>query len=285
MKRANPSWGRNQFTRRDFIAATSGLCGMATVTTIGNAAPINAKAPSTTPTEISGVRVLTFDVFGTVVDWRGSIIREGEEWGKAKRLHVNWGKFADRWHAGNPTLEDEIRKGTVPWMTADAEHRLVLDEVLKEFGITGLTEEEKDHWNRVYHRLTPWPDAVTALTRLRKKYIVAPLSNGNVSCLVDMAKSDGLPWDMILSAELFHRNKPDREVYLGAADLLGCKPSEVMHVAAHVADLKAARTCGLRTAFVSRPLENGPGGKADSPAGESFDVVARDFPDLAVKVA
>ena len=178
-----------------------------------------------TPSSLAGVKALAFDVFGTVVDWRGSIVREGAKWGKAKGLNVDWGKFADRWRAGYAPAMDKVRKGTLPWMKLDALHRLILDELLPEFHIEGLTEAEKDHWNRVWHRLTPWPDAVAGLARLRKKFVLATLSNGNVSLLVEMAKAAGLPWDTVLSAELFHHYKPDREVYLGAADLLGCQPA------------------------------------------------------------
>ena len=236
------------------------------------------------PTNPSGVKALVFDVFGTVVDWRGSIIREGTEWGKAKGLQIDWAKFADRWRAGYGPSMEKVRTGALAWMKIDTLHRLILDELLKEFNITSLSEAEKDHWNRVWHRLTPWPDSVAGLTRLKQKFVLATLSNGNVALLVDMAKSAGLPWDAVLSAELFHHYKPDREVYLGAADLLGSKPAEVMMVAAHVGDLKAARGCGLRTAFVSRPLEYGPAGNADSAAAESFDVVASDFLELAMKL-
>jgi 2-haloacid dehalogenase len=237
-----------------------------------------------TPASPPGVKALTFDVFGTVVDWRGSIIREGTAWSKAKGVQVNWAEFADRWRAGYGPSMDKVRTGAMPWMKIDALHRLILDDLLKQFKITGLTEDEKDHWNRVWHRLTPWPDAVPGLTRLKTKYVLATLSNGNVSLLVDMAKSAGLPWNAVLSAELFRHYKPDREVYLGAADLLGCKPGEVMMVAAHSGDLTAAQKCGLRTAFVSRPLEYGSARKGDSPATESFDVVAADFLELAAKL-
>lgn len=232
-----------------------------------------------------GVKALAFDVFGTVVDWRGSIIREGAEWGRAGSLQVDWAEFADRWRAGYGPSMDKVRRGTLPWMKLDALHRIILDDLLQEFHVTGLTEAEKDHWNRVWHRLTPWPDAVEGLARLKEKYALATLSNGNVSLLAEMAKSAGLPWNVVLSAELFRHYKPDRKVYLGAADILGCKPAELMMVAAHPGDLLAAHSCGLRTAFVPRPLEYGPAGKADSPGGESFDVVARDFLELAAKMA
>ncbi|HMD30672.1 MAG TPA: haloacid dehalogenase type II [Candidatus Acidoferrales bacterium] len=231
-----------------------------------------------------GVKALTFDVFGTVVDWRGSIIREGGEWGRAKGLQVDWARFADRWRAGYPPAMDKVRKGVLPWMRLDQLHRLILDDLLTEFSIAGLTEEEKNHWNCVWHRLTPWPDAVEGLTRLKRKFIISTLSNGNVSLLAEGAKFGGLPWDVVLSAELFHHYKPDPEAYLGAADLLGCQPPEVMMVAAHPSDLKAAHACGLRTAFVSRPLEQGPGKEPASPTGERFDVTARDFLELAEKL-
>jgi len=216
------------------------------------ATPVALRAAVSTP-----IKALVFDVFGTAVDWRGSIIREGAQWGKAKGIEIDWAKFADRWRAGYGPSMDKVRKGALPWMKLDALHRLILDQLLEDFQITGLTEAEKDRWNRVWHRLSPWPDAVAGLGKLRNKYIIATLSNGNVSLLVEMAKNAGLPWDTVLSAELFHHYKPDREVYLGAADLLGCQPAEVVMVAAHPDDLRAAANCGLRTAFVPRPLEHG----------------------------
>jgi len=237
-----------------------------------------------TPSNPFGVKALTFDVFGTVVDWRGSIIREGIQWGQTKGPHVDWAKFADGWRAGYGPSMEKVRNGSLPWMKLDQLHRLILEDLLTEFSITGLSEEEKNDWNRVWHRLTPWPDAVEGLTRLKRKFVVSTLSNGNISLLVDLAKFRGLPWDMVLSAELFHHYKPDREVYVGAADLLGCKPAEVMMVAAHPNDLKASHAWGLRTAFVSRPLEYGPGMEVASGTCEPFDVAARDFLELADKL-
>jgi 2-haloacid dehalogenase len=231
-----------------------------------------------------GVKAVAFDVFGTVVDWRGSIIREGAEWAAKTGLRIDWAKFADRWRAGYSPTMDKVRKGTLPWTKLDALHRIILDELLGEFQITGLGEEEKESWNRVWHRLTPWLDSIPGLTQLKQKYVLATLSNGNVSLLVNMAKHAGLPWDVVLSAELFRHYKPDREVYPGAAELLGCEPSEVMMVAAHVGDLNAAQACGLRTAFVSRPNEYGSSGKADTASGEQFDVAALDLLDLAEKL-
>jgi 2-haloacid dehalogenase len=241
------------------------------------ATPMALRPATDTP-----IKALVFDVFGTVVDWRGSIIREGAGWGKAKGIEIDWAKFADGWRAGYGPSMDKVRKGSLPWMKLDGLHRIILDQLLEEFHIPGLSEADKDHWNRVWHRLAPWPDAVGGLAKMRKKYILATLSNGNVSLLVEMAKNAGLPWDTVLSAELFHHYKPDREVYLGAADLLGCQPAEVVMVAAHPDDLKAAANCGLRTAFVPRPLERGPGKPA--PAAGGFDFVAKDFVDLAAKL-
>ena len=232
-----------------------------------------------------GLKALAFDVFGTVVDWRGSIIRAGAEWARNTSLHVDWAKFADRWRAGYGPAMDKVRNGTLPWMKLDALHRMILDDVLAEFQITGLSESDKDSWNQVWHRLTPWPDSISGLARLKQKYVLTTLSNGNVSLLVDMAKHAGLPWDAVLSAELFHHYKPDREVYLGAAGLLGCKPAEVMMVAAHVGDLKAARACGLRTGFIYRPNEFGPSVQADTAGREEFDVAALDLLDLAQKLS
>lgn len=228
-----------------------------------------------------GVKALAFDVFGTVVDWRSSIIRDGKALGKAKGLHVDWAKFADRWRAGYGPAMNRVRKGELGWTKIDALHRMILDDLLIEFGVQGLSEEEKVRFNEVWHRLDPWPDSVAGLTRLKKRYLIATLSNGNTSLLANMAKWGKLPWDVVLSAEMAKHYKPDREVYLMAADYLGCKPGELMMVAAHIGDLRAARQAGLKTAYVPRRLERGPGGKADPPDPD-FDVVAKDFVALAV---
>jgi 2-haloacid dehalogenase len=200
---------------------------------------------------LQNVKALTFDVFGTVVDWRGSIIREGRTLGEQKGFDIDWAKFADAWRAGYGPAMNRVRQGELPWMKIDALHRLILDELLIEFGIDGLTEEEKDHFNRAWHRLDPWIDGITGLGSLRRRYTLATLSNGNVSLLVNMAKRAGLPWDCVLSAELAKHYKPDPEVYLMAADLLGLKPEEVMMVAAHKGDLHAAQAVGMKA--TSRP--------------------------------
>lgn len=232
---------------------------------------------------IFGIKALTFDVFGTTVDWRGSVIRETEVWGNARGLEIDWPRFADRWRAGYAPAMDQVRKGQLPWMNLDQLHRKILDKLFAEYKIDGLSETEKEHFNKIWHRLHPWPDSVAGLTRLKTKFILSTLSNGNVSLLVDMAKFGGLPWDAVLSAEIFKHYKPDPETYLGAAEMLGCKPQEVMMVAAHPSDLRAAQNVGLRTAFVPRPREHGDR-NPDATTDTDFDVIASDFIDLAEKL-
>jgi 2-haloacid dehalogenase len=231
------------------------------------------------------VKALLFDVFGTVVDWRGSIIEEGKTWRPGfDWTGVDWANFADRWRAGYMPSMDKVRRGEIPWANLDQLNRALLDDLLREFHIEDVAEEERDHWNRVWHRLKPWPDSIAGLTRLKKKYLIAPLSNGHVALLANMAKHAGLPWDLILSAELSRHYKPDREAYLSSVNLLGLQPEEVMMCAAHSVDLKAARGCGLRTGFIARPNEFGPGGATDTARPGDFDVVASDIEDLATKL-
>jgi len=228
---------------------------------------------------MNGQRALAFDVFGTVVDWRGSIIRELEEFGGSHGLQRDWPTFADDWRAGYGPAMDRVRRGELPWTRIDDLHRMILDDLLGKAGITAVVDADIDHLNRAWHRLDPWPDTVAGLTRLKEKFTITTLSNGNMSLLTNMAKRAGLPWDCVISAELFHHYKPDREAYLGCADLLGVPPDQLMLVAAHPSDLSAARAAGLRTAFVARPLEHGPPARAARVA--EFDVMATDFLDLA----
>ena len=230
------------------------------------------------------VKALVFDVFGTAVDWRGSIIAEGRALGRAHGVKVDWEAFADAWRAGYAPAMDRVRRGELPWASIDVLHRMILAQVLANFGIDGLTEDEKDEFNRVWHRLKPWPDSVHSLARLKKRYTVATLSNGNMALLVNMAKHGGLPWDCVLSAELFHHYKPDREVYLGASRLLGVRPRELMMAAAHKSDLDAAAAAGLRTAFVQRPMEFGDPAKEDLTPEKRFDLNVKDFGELAAKL-
>ena len=236
-----------------------------------------------TSTAFSGApKALAFDVFGTVVDFRGTIVREVTALAAAKNIVIDAGAFADAWRAGYQPAMHRVRTGELPWLRIDALHRIILDGLLDRFGLSTLTEAERVHLNLVWHRLDPWGDAVAGLVRLKQRFVITTLSNGNFSLLTDMAKRAGLPWDCIISAELFRHYKPDPETYLGAADLLGLAPDELMLVACHPSDLRAAADAGLRTGYVARPLEFGAAAGASPVVGEDeFDLVATDFIDLA----
>ena len=229
-------------------------------------------------------KALAFDVFGTVVDWRSSIIGELEEFGRNHGVDADWPAMADRWRNGYAPAMNRVRGGELPWTRIDDLHRMILDELLAEAGVTSIGEDDLDHLNRAWHRLDPWQDSVAGLTRLKDRFVITTLSNGNVSLLTNMAKHAGLPWDCVISAELFHHYKPDPEAYLTAARLLGLPPGQVMMVAAHAKDLGAAKRVGFRTAFIPRPLEYGPDRETDTESEHEVDVVASDFIDLAVKL-
>ena len=228
-----------------------------------------------------GVRALVFDVFGTVVDWHGSVAREVRNLAKEKGVRVNAVKFAKAWRAGYRPAMDRVMRGEMPFQKIDVIHRAILEEVLAKFKITTLTEEEKVHLNLVWHRLKPWPDSVRGLKRLKSKFVIGTLSNGNTSLLVNMAKFGGLPWDCVFSSDTFNLFKPDPGMYLGAADRLDLKPSEVMMVAAHKGDLRAAAQQGLKTAFVKRPHEHGRNNNPDLASERDFTVNTESFLDLA----
>ena len=237
----------------------------------------------------SAIKALAFDVFGTVVDWRGSIIREGTALGASKRLAVDWPALADAWRAGYQPAMQRARSGEIAWTNIDTLHRGILAELIPRFGLETLTEPERDDLNRVWHRLAPWPDTLAGLRKLKRDFIIATLSNGNLSLLVEMAKRARLPWDAVLSAELMQHYKPDPEVYQGAARLLGIERHELLMVAAHPSDLRGAARAGLRTAWVQRPFEYGPNPERKPPPDalpdDRFDVVASDFLDLAQRLA
>jgi 2-haloacid dehalogenase len=265
--------------RREFLASGSGALVAAafTRTTAFAALPPSQELSD----RIRGVRAMTFDVFGTVVDWRTSITREGEAVGRAKGIEADWTAFADDWRGGYGPAMGRVRRGELGWTKIDDLHRMILDELVPKYGLESLTEAELDDLNRAWHRLTPWPDTVEGLTRLRTRYVLASLSNGNVALLVNMAKNAGIPWDAVLSAELARHYKPDPEAYLTAADLLGLEPEQVMMVAAHKGDLRASARLGFRTGYVPRPTELGPGVERDLTPDPDFDVVATDFNDMA----
>jgi 2-haloacid dehalogenase len=223
------------------------------------------------------VRALVFDVFGTVVDWRGGVVRQ------VRRLLpvVDAEALADAWRGRYVPSMDRVRRGERPWTSLDDLHRASLDELLTEFAVPGVPEAVRAELVLAWHRLDPWPDAVEGLTRLKARYVIASLSNGNVALLVDMAKHGGLPWDTVLSAELFGHYKPDPEVYDGAARLLGLPPERVLMVAAHVSDLAAARARGLRTAYVHRPREHGPAATPPPETDPEADVSVASLTELA----
>jgi 2-haloacid dehalogenase len=228
------------------------------------------------------VRALIFDVFGTVVDWRTSLIDELTAWSAARGIAADWTALVDAWREAYVPSMNAVRKDpSRGFLKLDILHRRSLDMLIERFRIEGLTEADRDHINRGWHRLNPWPDSVGGLSRLRRKFIISPLSNGNVALLTNMAKAAGLPWDLIMSAELFNHYKPDAETYLGACRLLSLDPGQVMMVAAHNNDLRAARSHGLLTAFVARPMEYGPRQKVDFKAEEDWTIVVDDFGQLA----
>lgn len=227
------------------------------------------------------VKALTFDVFGTVVDWRSSVAREVRSLARSKGLTVDAEGFADAWRARYQPAMSKVRDGEIDWMILDELHRMNLDELLDAFSISGLDEAEKDHLNKAWHRLDPWPDSVAGLKRLKTRYILATLSNGNVALIVNMAKYAGLPWDAVLGAEIARHYKPQAEAYRITAERLGLAPDQCMMVAAHNDDLVHAAEVGFRTAFVLRPTEHGPEQTIDLKAEHDFDVVAEDFLDFA----
>lgn len=222
-------------------------------------------------------RVLVFDIFGTVVDWHGSIVRE------LQALHpsVDANAFALAWRAGYQPAMEAVRSGGRGFVKLDVLHREILDGLLPRFGLAQLDEAARAELNRVWHRLAAWPDSVAGLARLKSRFTIASLSNGNIGLLTDMAKHAGLPWDCVLSAEVFRAYKPDPRVYLGVADVFDVAPVEVMLVAAHHDDLAAARACGLQTAYIERPIEFGPAQPKDVSPQPGNRLHARDLLHLA----
>ena len=275
MRRSMAAVSRRGFLQAGAFAIVGGELGARAMAAGG------AQTGGSVNPQLASVKALVFDTFGTVVDWRTSVTQEVEALAKRKGFAVDGAKFADAWRAGYGPSMNRVRRGELPWTKLDGLHRMTLDKILVDFHISGLSAAETDALNHAWHRLRPWPDAVAGLTRLKKRFIIAPLSNGNISLMTDLAKYSKLPWDCILGAELVRHYKPDLEVYQSAADILDLKPAEVMMVAAHLGDLRGAKQVGLRTAFVPRPLEYGPTGKPDLKGDASLDVSAKDFNDLA----
>ena len=235
------------------------------------------------------VKAITFDVFGTLVDWYGSLVREGESLGNRTGLEVDWHRLALEWRAGYGPAMQKVNEGIVPWGSIDLLHSQILEDLLPRFGMASLSPGDVQEFNLAWHRLSAWPDVQAGLARLRARYILAPLSNGNMSLLVDLARFNNWNWDCVLSSELAGRYKPDPAVYQIAAKLLGLAPEEVLMVAAHASDLEGARGAGLRTGFLSRPLEFGQNAEASrreqaNAQLQGFDLYISDLDDLAVQL-
>ena len=225
----------------------------------------------------ANTHVLAFDIFGTVVDWHGSIMREVQSLYPA----VDANEFALAWRAGYQPAMARVRSGELGWTRIDELHRFILDGLLSKFGLSHLSEDERAHLNRVWHRLDAWPDSVAGLRRLKSKFMICSLSNGNIGLLTNMAKRAGLPWDCVLSAEVFRAYKPDPAAYLGVAQVFDLQPHQVMLCAAHHDDLVGARACGLRTAYIERPLEFGDLHPKDVSPQLGNDLHVRDINALA----
>lgn len=232
------------------------------------------------------IRACLFDVFGTVADWRTSVSRDLAAFARQRGLPpVDWLEFAVEWRKLYQPSMEEVRSGRRPWTILDALHRESLEKLLERYRLAGLAEADVEHMNRAWHRLDVWPDVVEGLTRLKRRRIIAPCSNGNIALMVNLAKHAGLPWDCVLGAETARAYKPMPEVYLASCRQLGLAPGEVLMVAAHNGDLKAAKAQGLATAFVPRPAEHGPGQTSDlAPDPACVDIAARDFVDLEAKL-
>jgi 2-haloacid dehalogenase len=232
------------------------------------------------------VRACIFDIFGTTVDWRTSVSRDLAQFAREKGIGgIDWLEFAVEWRKLYQPSMDEVRSGRRAFTILDVLHRESLDKLIARYAVRGLAEADVDHMNRVWHRLEPWPDVVNGLTRLKSKFIIAPCSNGNIALMVNLAKHAGLPWDCILGAETARAYKPMPDAYLNSCRQLGVPTNQVIMVAAHNNDLKAAKAQGMRTAFVARPAEHGPGQTTDlSPDGNYVDVAAPDFVQLAAKL-
>jgi 2-haloacid dehalogenase len=234
--------------------------------------------------QVHDVKALLFDTFGTVVDWRSSLIDAFSRFGENRQLDVDWQQLVDQWRAAYWPSMDEVRKGKSAWKTLDELHRAALEKLLPVFKIEQLSQNDLDELTRFWHRLNPWPDARPGLARLKAQFLIGPLSNGNFSLMVELNKFASLGWDFVLGSDIFRHYKPDAETYLGACSLLGLAPAQVMMVAAHNYDLHAARSFGLQTAFIPRPTEYGPSQTKDLRSEGPWDIVAADLVDLTARL-
>jgi 2-haloacid dehalogenase len=229
-------------------------------------------------------KAILFDVFGTVVDWRSSLIEDIGSYALRQGVQHDWERLVDDWRAAYVPSMRRVSSGEVEWTALDDLHRMSLDRLVDELNITELSEADLTYINLGWHRLKPWPDAVAGLERLKRDFVIGPLSNGTVSLLVDLAKFGGLPWDVIFGSDMFRHYKPDPEIYLGACELLDLLPSQVMLAAAHNGDLTNARRVGLQTAYFPRPLEYGTGRQVDVAPSDDWEILATDIGDLAAQL-
>jgi 2-haloacid dehalogenase len=229
------------------------------------------------------VKALFYDVFGTLVDWRTSIARQAEAMLKPRGLALDWPAFADAWRGEYQGALDEVRTGRIPFSKLDVLHRRNLEITLKKFGVMTLSEDDKRELNMAWHRLDAWPDAPPGLARLKRKFMLAPVSNGNISLMVDLARRNNLPWDAILGAEIAGDYKPKPRVYLASAEAFDLPPQACMMVAAHSKDLAAAAALGLRTAHLARPNEHGPG-RGEAAPTVPVDFAVKSLEELAEKL-
>jgi len=241
------------------------------------------KKPGTAMPAASSIKALFFDVFGTVVDWRTSIARESELILKPKGYTLDWLAFADAWRDQYQPAMEEVRTGVIPFSKLDVLHRRNLERILPRFNVSGLDEATMRHFNKAWHRLDGWPDATPGLQRLHRKFLIAPVSNGNISLMRGIARRNNFPWDAILGSEIAGDYKPKPRVYLRAAEAFDCAPAECVMVAAHSSDLASAAATGLKTAHIARPNEKGPG-KGEAAPTVPVDVTATSLDDLAAKL-
>lgn len=256
-------------TRRVFIRRVTSLAMIGA--TFGAMSPFRASAQTQKGEIVGDVKALFFDVFGTLVDWRSGVAREAKTILGARGITLDWLAFADAWRAEYQPGMEEVRSGRIPFAKLDVIHRRMLERIRPRFGLEKVEEPVLQELNFAWHRLDAWPDVTPGLQRLRQRFLLGPVSNGNISLMVDLARRNDFRWDAILGAEIAHDYKPKLRVYQAAAEALSLAPSECMMVAAHSGDLKAAAEAGLRTAHIARPDEHGPG------TGETAPTVPVDF--------
>ena len=231
---------------------------------------------------MSEVRALLFDTFGTLVDWRTGLITQLERWGRAHDIAADWPGLVLAWRRDHVPALAKVRTGQRDWANYDELQGETMRQLASQFGLPALSDDTLDHLARMWHELPAWPDTVEGMARLRTKYLVAPLSNGHVALVMSLARGAGITFDTVFGADVFRQYKPDPKTYLGAVSLLGCAPGEVLFVASHPSDLEAAAALGLRTCFVSRPLEYGAGVVVEQPPADgAFDVMVDDLLELA----